>query len=368
MKNENQMTKLQLVTFLIQTQIGVGFLSLPYGIHKFAKGDSWISLLLTGLGMEVLAIFYLILCNRFPKQHLFQILQSILGKVLGKCLTLFYAFYFLLTGSTILILFVYIIKKWMLIYTPYWVVLILMCSIGIYIAVENLKVIARFYFIATFVLFVFILIVPIAFKDGNIHYIMPIGHSGILNIIKGASHATFAWQGMEMFLIVSPFVMATEKERIKAVTLSNLFITLFYSFLTFVCLIYFSNDEMMLIPEPVLYLLKSFTFKIIERPDLIIISLWIILVGTSFISYLYGASLAGTFLIKKLNRKSFVYLSAIICFTFALFFYNQKAIEKLTQITTYVGFIFLMAVPISLLIISLLFRKRQKGVFNANNN
>lgn len=94
-----------------------GFSSLPYDIHKFAKGDSWISILLTGLLMEVLAIVYTILCNRFPKQHLFQILQSILGRVLGKCLTVLYALYFLLTGSTILILFVYIIKKWMLLYT-----------------------------------------------------------------------------------------------------------------------------------------------------------------------------------------------------------------------------------------------------------
>ncbi|MGG1396782.1 GerAB/ArcD/ProY family transporter [Bacillus salipaludis] len=368
MKNENQITRLQLITFLIQTQIGVAFLSLPYDIHKFAKGDSWISLLLTGLLMEVLAIVYLILCNRFPKQNLFQIQQSILGKILGKCLTVFYALYFLLTGSTILTLFVYIIKKWMLVYTPNWVILILMCSIGIYMAVENLKVIARFYFIACFVLFVFLFIAPIAFKDGNIHYIMPMGHSGILNIIKGASHASLAWQGMEMFLIVSPFVMATGKERVKAITLANLFITLLYSFLTFVCLIYFSDDEMLLLPEPVLYLFKSFTFKIIERPDLILISLWIILVGTSFISYLYGASLAGTFLMKRWNRTPFVYLSAFICFGVALFFNHQKAIEELTQFTTYVGFIFLMVIPISLLIISLLFKKQQKGVSNAENN
>ncbi|MFJ7727481.1 GerAB/ArcD/ProY family transporter [Neobacillus sp. NPDC097160] len=367
MKNENQITKLQMITFLIQTQIGVAFLSLPYDIHKFAKGDSWISLLLTGVFMEILVILYFILCNRFPNQHLFQLLESILGKVIGKCFTLFYTGYFLLTGSTILVLFVFILKKWMLPYTPYWVILLLMVSIGIYIAVENLKVIARFYFIASLVLIVFIIIPPIAFKDGNINYIMPIGHSGMMNILKGAGHATLAWQGMEMFLILSPFVSATGKKKFKAFSLVNLFITFFYTFLTFVCLIYFSDDQMGLFPQPVLYLLKSFSFKIIERPDLVIISFWIILVATSFISYLYGASLAGTFLVKKWSRQSFVYLSAFICFVFALFFNGEKEIEQITKYTTYAGFIFLMAIPVFLLIFSLLVKKRQKGEFNEKN-
>ncbi|WP_190284803.1 GerAB/ArcD/ProY family transporter [Bacillus sp. S3] len=367
MKNENQMTKLQMITFLLQTQIGVAFLSLPFDIHKYAKGDSWISLLLTGFFMEILVIFYLILCHRFPNQHLFQILESIFGKAAGKCFTLLYIGYFLLTGSTIIVLFVYILKKWMLPYTPYWVIVFLMVIMGIYIAIENLNVIARFYFIATFILFLFIVIPPIAFKDGNFHFIMPIGYSGMTNIIKGAAHATLAWQGMETFLLIAPFVMATAKEKAKAVTLANVLITFFYSFLTFICLIYFSNDEIRLLPQPVLYLLKSFSFKIIERPDLIIISFWIILVGTSFISYLYGASFASVYLFKKRTRKPFVYGAACICFFFALFFNGEDKMEKLTKYTTYTGFIFLIAIPVFLLVISLLFKKRQKGEVNEEN-
>ncbi|WP_066073873.1 GerAB/ArcD/ProY family transporter [Neobacillus soli] len=368
MKNENQISKLQMITFIIQTQIGVAFLSLPYEIHKFAKGDSWISLILTGFFMEVLVIFYLVLCNRFPKQHFFQILESILGKVLGKCFTFFYTGYFLLTGSTILVLFVYILKRWMLPYTPYWVLLFLMVSIGIYIAIENLSIIARFYFIASFILILFIVIAPIAFRDVNIHYIMPIGHSGVMNMVKGATHATLAWQGIEIILLLSPNVKATRKERVKAVTFANLFITLFYSFLTFICLIYFSKEEIRLLPQPVLFLLKSFSFKIIERPDLVLVSFWIILVGTSFISYLYSASLAGAFLIKKWTRKSLVYLSAFICFFFAIFFNGENEIIKLTKYTTYTGLLFMIAIPVFLLILSLLFRKRQKGEVNAEND
>ncbi|MED4203906.1 GerAB/ArcD/ProY family transporter [Neobacillus mesonae] len=368
MKNNNQITKLQLITFIIQTQIGVAFLSLPFDTYKFAKGDSWISLLITGVVMQVLVFFYFILSNRFPKQDLFQILQSLLGRFVGKCLTLFYFAYFLLTGATILILFVYIIKKWMLPYTPYWVILLLMCAIGIYLAIENLTVIARFYFIAMIVLFFFIFVTPMAIKDGNIHYIMPIGHSGVWKILNGSAHATLAWQGLELFLIVSPFVPASSKEKLKAVTLANIFVTLLYTFLTFVCLIYFSGDEISLMPQPVLYLLKSFSFTIIERPDIVIISLWIILVGTSFVSYLYGASLAATFVIKKWKRQPFVYLAALFCFIFALFFNGEKEIEKLTKFTTNIGFIFLMAMPVFLLLISLLFKKQQRGDLNAKNN
>ncbi|MBS4216257.1 MULTISPECIES: GerAB/ArcD/ProY family transporter [Neobacillus] len=367
MKNKVQITKLQMITFLIQTQIGVAFLSLPYEIHQIAKGDSWISLLLTGLFMEILVLFYLILCSRFPNQDLFQILHSMFGNAIGKGITFLYMGYFLFTGATILVLFVHILKRWMLPYTPAWVILFLMASVGIYIAIDNLKVIARFYFIATFALLVFLFITPVAFKDENIHYILPIGQSGLMNILKGASNVTLAWQGIEFILLISPFVLASGREKFKAATLANIFITFFYSFLTFVCLIYFNNEVMKLLPQPVLYLLKSFSFKIIERPDLFIISLWIILVGTSFISYLYGASLAGTFLIKRWPRKAWVYLSAFTCFVFALFFNGENEIEKVTKTATYSGYIFFMAIPVFLLLLSFLFKKRSKGEVNAEH-
>ncbi|MCM3766709.1 spore germination protein [Neobacillus niacini] len=367
MKIDTQITKLQMFTFLIQTQIGVAFLSLPHEIHNYAKGDSWMSLLLTGVFMELFIIFYILLTNRFPKQHLFTILESVLGKIVGRCLTLIYAGYFLLTGTTILVLFVSMLKKWMLIYTPYWVILLLMVSIGIYIATENLQVIARFSFIATIVILTFIVVAPIAFKDGNLHYIMPVGDAGLMNIINGAAHATLAWQGMELFLLIAPFVISTGREKMKVFTLANLFITLFYAFITFTCLIYFSGNELVLLPQPVLYLLKSFSFTIIERPDLVLISFWIILVGTSFISYLYGASMAGAFLFKKWPRRSYVYLSAITCFVAALFFNSVQEITKLTKYVTYTGLIFLMVIPAALLFISFLFQKRQRGEIDVEN-
>ena len=50
-KKDQSITKFQLFFILIQSQIGVGLLSLPNAVQKTAKGDGWISTLLAGLAV-----------------------------------------------------------------------------------------------------------------------------------------------------------------------------------------------------------------------------------------------------------------------------------------------------------------------------
>src|SRR5699024_5947219 len=67
-------------------------------------------------------------------------------------------------------------------------------------------------------------------------------------------------------------------------------------------------------PEPVLYVVKSFAFKIIERPDLLFTAIWIVLVATTIMIVFFNADLIVRHLTKDEQSNSSLYVLYAIVF------------------------------------------------------
>ena len=63
--------------------------------------------------------------------------------------------------------------------------------------------------------------------------------------------------GFEIILIAFPKVNGSSVAKLKAISIANGFVTLFYTFTVWICFIVFSPKQVELIPEPVAYLLRS---------------------------------------------------------------------------------------------------------------
>jgi hypothetical protein len=73
MINKNDtITPLQSGLLIVQSQVGVGILSLPFSVHAAAKQDAWISTLLAGFIVNGFIWLLILLARRFPNQSLFQ--------------------------------------------------------------------------------------------------------------------------------------------------------------------------------------------------------------------------------------------------------------------------------------------------------
>ncbi|WP_260288444.1 GerAB/ArcD/ProY family transporter [Peribacillus aracenensis] len=356
--NNKRISQSQLFFIVLQSQIGFGLISIPYIVFLKAKTDSWISVLIGGLIVQVVILIQWALCRRFPSNTIFEITNSLCGKIIGTFITISYSIYFILVCSTLLSFFSHTIKNWLLPFTPGWIVKLLIISIGIYVAREKLNVMARLFVLTTIVLFLFILLPIYSLKDGTTLYLLPIGKEGAFAILKGAKEAFLLMQGFEIFIIIFPFVNATSKSKLKIVSSASITVTILYTFLTLICLMFFSPKEFPLIPEPILYLIKSFGFSIIERPDVFFISFWIVLVSTTFMSFLYAAS-KGLSTLKFMNRKKFVYFCAIAIFIISIIPMNKKEIIWLSKIVANSGLIFNIVIPIILLFISIILRKQE---------
>lgn len=359
-KGENRVAPYQFFFLIIQTEIGISILSLPYTVFALAKHDGWISMLLAGAITQLLILILWMLCKRFHRSSIFAIPGKIMGKWMGTVFLIAYYVYFSATASLILILFCRMLSIWVLPRTPHWVTMFLMVIAGVYITKENLRVLARFYVFVSVLIVILIAFIVYSFKDANYLYLLPIGQAGWQKILLGSKGATFSMLGFESLLVLYPLVKGTDSKKLKIASYANLFVTLFYVLIIMSCFLFFSPVELPLLPEPVLFMLKSFTFKILERIDLLFISIWVVTVATSFMTYLYMASTGLANLFGQRNHRRWVPIAALMIFIAALIpSQNELVIQKISDSYQPISMIFVVVLPLCLLLLSYLLRKKE---------
>lgn len=350
----------QFFFFIVQTQIGVGFISLPFMVHSAgAMSDGWISVLIIGLVVQVLIFIYWHLSTRF-EQSFDGILLNVYGKWIGKFLMIGYAFYFLLVCYQILNQYSYIVNIWAFPKTPDGLIIGLLSLAVWYLVIENLRVVARFQaLISLFVFYLIILPVP-SLGNLDIRYVMPVGSNGFINIIKGMSGGFIAFRGFELIMFLSSYVEGSKKQKLMAATASNITVTFLYTYLTFIVMVFFSPDEIKLVPQPVFYILKAFTFAIVERIDILFLTIWIVLVSGSLASYIYFASTSTASVMNSEQHRKIVPVLLIISASFSLVPENIITMTEINEIINLVALFFILVVPLVTYLLSFVLKRQGK--------
>ncbi|QED50241.1 GerAB/ArcD/ProY family transporter [Cytobacillus dafuensis] len=356
---KSKITQGQLMFFVIQSQVGVGILSLPNKLQATAKGGAWISSLIAGLAVQVIILILWALCKRFPSDTIYSFLPKITGKFLGKLLGFAYIVYFLFSVSTVLAFFADVVGRWVLQTTPRWALLILTLFTCAYLVKENLRVIARLFVISSFTIIVIVILSLFGYAHANITYVFPIMEAGWGEIIKASNAALFPLVGYEVILVIYPFVEGKSSGKLKAASLGSLVISLLYTFEVFTSLIIFSPEVMPAISEPLLYMLKGFSFQIIQRIDLIFLSLWIFIVSTAIVSWLYMATAGlGHFFHRGEHKKAVPYVVFIV-FILAMIAQDPAITDLYDRMIKILHYTFVVGLPLILLIFSYLLRKKE---------
>ncbi|MNX37382.1 Spore germination protein YndE [compost metagenome] len=360
-QKEKMITRNQLFLFIIQAQIGVGILSLPHKLNETAKGGGSLSVLVAGILTQTLILMLWLLMKKFPGLNLYNICLKLGGRIMGRVLIACYIGYFILLGSNITLDALIVLHRWMLQSTPRWALLGLFSIMTLYLAREKLTVLARFYTLASFLFIPLIIFVSYGLTEAHLEYMFPILEAGWWNVVKGAQDTTISMYGFELMLIIYPLTEGTNKQRLLTISMSNLFVTLFYAFVVSTCLMVFNSEQIKMIPEPVIYLVKSLNFFIVDRGDILFLSIWTITLVCSIVSYVYAASIGLTALFKKQDHKKFAPFVTIMSFIIVLAPMTPAAILKLNRAAEYMAYLFIGGVPLVFLILSLLFKRKAGG-------
>lgn len=358
MKVKNRISPIDLFFVMVQTMIGVGILSLPYDTYQTAESDGWMSVLITGVVLQLVIFLLWLLAKRFPNLTLFDFSKIIVGRIPGTIINILYILHFLVAVCYIFIVFTDTLKRWILPETPAWILFLLGVILLIYgsaCSVKHIVSLFSFFFLFILVLLVIFLLV---YRDPtlDVRYLFPIGSSGGLNILKGTRDTFIAFIGFEIFLIYFAFIrQSKQRVALRGAMFAGIFVTVFFLFIVIISTILFSPEEMKMTPTPVLYLLSSIYLQIISRLDLIFLSIWGPVVLMTIISYSFAAGM-GISKVFRLNHKVSVVLFGVCLFILSTVFYYQNIMDFEKWLEPLI-LIFGIGIPLLLLVLALFFKK-----------
>ncbi|MFV8829008.1 GerAB/ArcD/ProY family transporter [Alkalihalobacterium sp. APHAB7] len=352
----------QLLFLIFQSQIGVGVLSLAHEIYLNAGTDGWISIIIAGMATLFLVLIILTLTKQYPQDTLYEFSSKITGRFFGNFISCLYVLYFFSVSILIIQLSTGVIKKWLLPLTPKWILFLSFIIVTVYLAKESIRIIARVYVIVSLLVIVLIVLILSTYGDVNLKYLFPVGQSGFENMMLGIHDAIVAMLGFELLLIIYPFVKSSHKQKIKYSILAIMAVTILYSFFVFSSYIYFSPDQLTIIPEPLLYMLKAVDYEVIERLDLIFLVIWIVPMTTSIAIYIHLSSIGLSKLCRQKDHKISSFVIGGFIFLLSLIIPSTPdATKQFAELIAIASYIFVGGIPLILLSIVKLKQKVSKG-------
>lgn len=166
------------------------------------KEDAWIATLIALIVAIPIMSMYGAIVNFYPGKNIFEIIESVFGKIFGKILNITVTMYSFLLATFILRDFVDFIKITSLPNTP--TILIMSCIglLNIYLLSTNMQVVVAWVkFFIRFILFFFIIFSLSLIPEMHIQNLFPILNTGIKNIlIQSYKLLTFPFTELFIFL------------------------------------------------------------------------------------------------------------------------------------------------------------------------
>jgi hypothetical protein len=107
-------------------------------------------------------------------------------------------------------------------------------------------------------------------------------------------------------------------------------------------------------------MLKAFSSRVVDRIDLLLLSIWMVCVTTSYVTYIYlgGKGIQTLFSLKK--QSTAVIIAAFLTYWIPLFLQGEVKIAIFSKYISNISYIFTIGIPVLLLLISLVFHRKGK--------
>lgn len=327
-----------------------------------SMADTWISIIIAILMFIPLAFIYGKLIQFFPGMDLFDILEKVYGKVLGKLFIGVYTFYFFHIGAMAVRNITEYVQVVSLPETPQYVTAILIGLLAIYIVNAGLSVLATWTKIVLPIIIIMILTTCIfAIPKFNYSHMKPILFNGWKPVfISGYSLLTFPFAETVVFMVF--FSSLNDNKDATKVYLTSVILGGFILLITAVrniLLLGFPNVNNTYFPS-------HYATSIIDIPSFIqrielLVSTALLLTGITKISTCLHASSIGA--IKLFNLKKAKKTTAILCpFMIILsFFLYKSTMEMFNFLNVYKYYVipFQFIIPLLTIIVAVI---RKKGI------
>lgn len=320
MKNDFKINSKQLTFFMFAAILEIDSLTTFGWLTKLAGPDAWLAivfaLVLIAPGTTLIAL----LGRRFPRESIIEYSQRTFGRLIGILIGLFYAGFWTLMAAKVLRQNTDLVNTFLLFRTPREAVMLIMLITVAYLIRNGLTPITKLN------VFLFpLMFLPLAvsaflsLRDFDYTNFFPFLTRGIRPVLEGALLVAGAFQGLEILLILMPFVI-DQRNTVKASIFAVLLIWVPSLFEMIAVLGVLGPEEASRQLYPTVSLIKASDFPgaFVERLEPLFLLGWIVAAFTTVYINFYLAGLALARLLGIREAKIMIYPLAPAILTLAM--------------------------------------------------
>ena len=331
-----QLSKVQLFLLMFIMQTGFVYTSFQSLVIEHGKRDSTVQFI-------IIAIVFFLQLLFFERMHQYFRLNRF-----TKALYLMYWFLYLII---FVIYITYVLTTWIFPNTPNIVLVAMFLFVCFYASISRPETAVNIGVVLLPMLFLFITFMMLTIPNLHVTNLLPLFYDRSDTWMLGFVYSTYAFGGAEMYVMLRKYVLNNEKISKKVLSLYFVILTSFYLLAIVVPLMYFSLDEMKIIPEPIFYILHSQEVTFVKRLDLFFIYIWLSWSLVAIVNYVLVMRLI--YFEKK--RKAPV-LQQFIFFTVggavALIFIRFSVLDFLKHYVVYGNILFTFLLPIMIILVN----------------
>lgn len=306
----NKISPLQVYFLIFLTQFGTGILNLPREVTTVAGEDGWISVILATLLSMAGAWIAVKLALRYKGKTIIEINRELLGKFFGTLVSLVYFSYFFVLAVFQLRNLTELVVIWVLPRFPLWSTIFLLVPALVYLTRNGVRVMARLYNLYFYHLLPLSIIIFWPILEFEPRLIFPPFTEGFLPILKGLKATSSAFLGFETILMFNPFLKEPEKSMLP-VQVATLTAGVLYTVTVFALTAYFGVQELQFQLWPTIYVARTISIAFLERLDIFIDIIWIIVSFTTLGTYYYLAAFSFSRILNRKDHKNFTVIFAV---------------------------------------------------------
>lgn len=324
------LTKAQFFLLLFIFQTGIVYIAFQTPLISSSKNSSWLIFIVASVIHYGLLLF-------FERYHSYFYLNVFFRWV--------YQIYWLLLTAAFIAYMSYVLASWVLPQTPEWIVVVIIVVLSLYANLSRPETVINIGVMLIPIIFLFVTFLMLAIPDLTWSNLFPIEWKHTKQIGAGLIHSIYAYFGIEMYLIYRPFLQKDLQVKGKPLLMYQLVIFVFYFISVLFTQMFFSIEEINLIPEPIMYILKSQEVTFVKRLDIFFVYIWL---SWSIVTVMiFGLSFRMLhFVKKKQHPNSRIIVYHIFLAILPLFVIHFRSIELIKNSLHYVFMFFTFLLPI----------------------
>lgn len=322
---------MQYIFIIHGAQMGVGILTLPRNLAEIAGTDSWIAVLLSWMIAVLASTMIILILQRHSQDTIFDLLRRYFGRYVGQFFSIIWIVYTACIFIMVFISSVLILKTWILPQTDIFL-LVLLFVIPLFLVARNgIRVIGRYSQIVFFLTIWLIFLFVFALEDVNWPNLLPVLKEGWLPVMGSVPVAMISFLGFELAFLLYPFLIH-KKQAIKGNLIANSITLFVYLFLIIINFSYFSPYGITTYRWPTISLLKLIELPMLERLEVPVMSLYLLVFSTTVIPYLFFTVFGVKYLFQKCDHQkilaSFLFIVVIVSIFYSP---SYTEVEQLTS-------------------------------------